>query len=171
MPNFVVKPSSFDFHLNLSEKQTVRPMRPRQNTWPRDRAAISMEGLSGRDRKKEQNRLASRRFRVRRKIEMSVCEVQVAVLERRNTKLRRICDDFTKKITVMKDVLEQLNGSIPQTSLSHYQTGVTPNFKALTQTFSGTPSSKDTDTGKFVQCTMPRVHDCQSIRDQKPCLT
>ena len=83
-------------------------MRPRQNTWPMDRNTIRLKGLEGKDRKKEQNRLASRRFRVRRKVEMSVNEVQLMALEKRNVKLNKVCDDYTKKIAVIKEVLEQL---------------------------------------------------------------
>ncbi len=49
-------------------------------------------------------------------MEMSVNEVQLSVLEKRNIKLRRICDDYTKKIVVIKDVLEQLGCQIPVSS-------------------------------------------------------
>ena len=88
-------------------------MRPRKNTWPLERVkSVAHGGLTGGARKKEQNRLASRRFRERRKIEMSVSEVQLAVLDRRNVKLRKICDDFSKKIAFMKGVLERLNCNV-----------------------------------------------------------
>ena len=91
-------------------------MRPRQNTWPMDRNTIRLKGLEGKDRKKEQNRLASRRFRVRRKVEMSVNEVQLLALEKRNVKLNKVCDDYTKKIAVIKEVLEQLGCRISSSS-------------------------------------------------------
>lgn len=83
---------------------------------PMDKRELRIQGLTGKDRKKEQNRLASRRFRVRRKMEMSTNEVQVAVLEKRNVKLRSICDDYTKKIGVIKDVLEKLRCQVPSSS-------------------------------------------------------
>ena len=103
----------FYFPPSLIKDEEQPGMRPRQNTWPMDKREIRIQGLLGKDRKKEQNRLASRRFRVRRKMEMSVNEVQVAVLEKRNVKLKRICDDYTKKIDVIKDVLEKLGCKMP----------------------------------------------------------
>ena len=96
----------------IKEEEEPR-IRPRQNTWPMDKRALRIQGLMGKDRKKEQNRLASRRFRVRRKMEMSVNEVQLSVLEKRNGKLRRVCEDYTKKIDVIKDVLEKLGYKRP----------------------------------------------------------
>ena len=101
----------------ISIKEEEKPaMRPRQNTWPMDTTTSHIHHLTGKSRKKEQNRLASRRFRVRRKMEMSDNEVQLAVLEKRNHKLRRICDDYTKKVEVIKEVLEKLGCSIPSKS-------------------------------------------------------
>ena len=91
----------------------VPAMRPRQNTWPMDGSSSHVNQLTGKNRKKEQNRLASRRFRVRRKMEMSENEVQLNLLEKRNHKLRRVCDDYSKKIEVIKEVLEKLGCSIP----------------------------------------------------------
>ena len=91
----------------------VPAMRPRQNTWPMDGPSSHVNQLTGKNRKKEQNRLASRRFRVRRKMEMSENEVQLNILEKRNHKLRRVCDDYSKKIEVIKEVLEKLGCSIP----------------------------------------------------------
>ena len=102
--------TDFSTPFALKNNRELEPpiMRPRQNTWPMDRNTIRLKGLEGKDRKKEQNRLASRRFRVRRKVEMSVNEVQLMALEKRNVKLNKVCDDYTKKIAVIKEVLEQL---------------------------------------------------------------
>jgi len=98
----------------ISIKEEELPaMRPRQNTWPMDATTSHIHNLTGKNRKKEQNRLASRRFRVRRKMEMSDNEIQLNILEKRNHKLRRICDDYSKKIEVIKEVLEKLGCSIP----------------------------------------------------------
>jgi len=98
----------------ISIKEEELPaMRPRQNTWPMDATTSHINNLTGKNRKKEQNRLASRRFRVRRKMEMSDNESQLNILEKRNHKLRRICDDYSKKIEVIKEVLEKLGCSIP----------------------------------------------------------
>ena len=94
----------------------VPAMRPRQNTWPMDGSSSHVNQLTGKNRKKEQNRLASQRFRVRRKMEMSENEVQLNILEKRNHKLRRVCDDYSKKIEVIKEVLEKLGCSIPDKS-------------------------------------------------------
>ena len=80
----------------------------------------------------------------RRKIEMSVSEVQFAVLERRNAKLRRICNDFTKKISLMKDVLEHLDCRIttPSSLLLADSSNVSSDFKVLTRTLSEVPTNK-----------------------------
>ena len=103
----------FGFPQSPLKEEEIPVMRPRQNTWPMDKTTMCNKGLVGKDRKKEQNRLASRRFRVRRKMEMSVNEVQIVVLEKRNLKLRRICEDYTKKIVVIKDMLQNLGCRIP----------------------------------------------------------
>jgi len=100
------------------KEDEVPAMRPRQNTWPMDGSSSRINQLTGKNRKKEQNRLASRRFRVRRKMEMSENEVQLTILENRNNKLRRVCDDYSKKIEVIKEVLEKLGCSIPKSHSS-----------------------------------------------------
>ena len=110
------KDLSTQFALKNNRELEPPIMRPRQNTWPMDRNTIRLKGLEGKDRKKEQNRLASRRFRVRRKVEMSVNEVQLMALEKRNVKLNKVCDDYTKKIAVIKEVLEQLGCRISSSS-------------------------------------------------------
>jgi hypothetical protein len=112
-PSWDSSTKPFYFPPSLIGDEEQPGIRPRQNTWPMDKREIRIQGLMGKDRKKEQNRLASRRFRVRRKMEMSVNEVQLAVLDKRNVKLRRICDDYTKKIDVIKDVLEKLGCKMP----------------------------------------------------------
>lgn len=64
-----------------------------------------------RERKKEQNRLASQRFRQRRKVEMSHHENVAGSLESRNQNLKKKCDEMELKIKLLKDFLSKVNAT------------------------------------------------------------
>ena len=65
--------------------------------------------MSGKERKKEQNKLASRRFRQRRKLEQSHTENEAAKLEERNRKLRLGCEQLEARIKTIKEFINQSN--------------------------------------------------------------
>ena len=87
--------------------------RERKNTWPLGPAATAGSSPAAaaaavavaRERKKEQNKLASRRFRQRRRMEMTHCEVEGHRLEVRNRKLREACEELESKIRLLKDLM------------------------------------------------------------------
>ena len=58
-----------------------------------------------RERKKEQNKLASRRFRQRRRMEMTHCEAEGHRLEVRNRRLKEACEELESKIRLLKDLM------------------------------------------------------------------
>jgi len=82
--------------------------RPRKYTWPMT--------LTGKERKKAQNKLASRRFRQRRKQEQSCVELQAHQLEQENRKLREKAGKLEEKIQQLKRVMEMhmLKTEVPE---------------------------------------------------------
>ena len=58
-------------------------------------------------RKKEQNRLASQRFRQRRKVEQCKWELEARALENKNRRLRTKCDEMESKIKLLKDLMSR----------------------------------------------------------------
>ncbi len=64
--------------------------RPRKYTWPMT--------LTAKERKKQQNKLASRRFRQRRKLEQTHSEFEARQLEGDNRRLRERADELEGKI-------------------------------------------------------------------------
>jgi len=80
--------------------------RERKNTWPLGPTAASPAAAAvARERKKEQNKLASRRFRQRRRMEMTHCEAEGHRLEARNRRLREACEELESKIRLLKDLM------------------------------------------------------------------
>lgn len=59
------------------------------------------------DRKKEQNKLASRRFRQRRKMEQTNCEREAQLLENSNKLLKEKCEEMESKIRLLKDLMNR----------------------------------------------------------------
>ena len=85
--------------------------RERKNTWPLGPTGTSSSPAAAaavavaRERKKEQNKLASRRFRQRRRMEMTHCEAEGHRLEVRNRRLKEACEELESKIRLLKDLM------------------------------------------------------------------
>ncbi|XP_059090381.1 uncharacterized protein LOC131886142 [Tigriopus californicus] len=107
-----------------------------------------------RERKKEQNRLASQRFRQRRKVEMSHHEDVAGSLESKNMNLKKKCDEMELKIQLLKDFLSKVNAN--RTAATSNVTTASPaiikpvttlntitNIPTLPVTIPGTPTCED----------------------------
>lgn len=70
--------------------------RARKYSWP--------SYLTGKERKKEQNKLASRRFRERRKMHKVDAEKEAETLEATNKMLRLKCQELERKVQLLKDL-------------------------------------------------------------------
>lgn len=99
-------------------------MRERKYTWPTT--------LNGKERKKEQNKLASRRFRQRRKLEMNHCDHEANRLETHNRKLREKCDELDSKIKLLKDLINKNNSSNPNNATATNIVVNSPNRSSTT---------------------------------------
>ena len=85
--------------LAINPLDQPQPIRGRKYTWPLT--------ITGKERKKEQNKLASRRFRQRRKLEQSNTEFEAQKLEERNRRLRDGCEQLEAKIKMIKNLMEE----------------------------------------------------------------
>jgi hypothetical protein len=114
-PPFAIRPRSMSDvtplmlpqHPSEDVANAMGMMRDRKNTWPMSALgnAAAVAAVHGRERKKEQNKLASRRFRMRRRTEMSHSEVEGHRLEARNKRLREMCGEMESKIGMLKDIM------------------------------------------------------------------
>ncbi len=118
-----VSPLMLPQHPSEDVANAMGVMRERKNTWPVANAARSPSVVSaaaaaaaaaaasvtGRERKKEQNKLASRRFRQRRKLELNQCEHEGQRLEAKNKRLREACAEMESKIRLLKDIMYKQN--------------------------------------------------------------
>jgi hypothetical protein len=135
LPTMVIRPRSMSDvnplmlpqHPSEDVANALGVMRERKNTWPLSNsggasaaaavataaavaAAASTFG-GGRERKKEQNKLASRRFRQRRKLETNHSEHEGTRLEARNKRLREACEEMESKIRLLKDIMYNKNNN------------------------------------------------------------
>ena len=103
--------------------------RERKNTWPLGPTGTSSSPVAAaavavaRDRKKEQNKLASRRFRQRRRMEMTHCEAEGHKLEGRNRRLREACEEMESKIRLLKDLMNNRQQQQQQQKQQQQQPG------------------------------------------------
>eukprot|EP00088_Acartia_fossae_P003762 TRINITY_DN11605_c0_g1_i1.p1 TRINITY_DN11605_c0_g1~~TRINITY_DN11605_c0_g1_i1.p1 ORF type:complete len:469 (+),score=141.21 TRINITY_DN11605_c0_g1_i1:130-1536(+) len=84
-------------------QQQPATKRSRYNSWPQ------MSTMTSSQRKKEQNKLASKRFRERKKLEMERAKTEIAELEVRNDLLRKKETCMQAEIENLKKVLLELN--------------------------------------------------------------
>ena len=85
------------------QQQQPATKRSRYNSWPQ------MSTMTSSQRKKEQNKLASKRFRERKKLEMERAKTEIAELEVRNDLLRKKESCMQAEIENLKKVLLELN--------------------------------------------------------------
>jgi len=76
--------------------------RSRNNSWPQ------MSTITSNQRKKEQNKLASKRFRERKKLELARAQRDIEELEARNTLLRCKADSMQTEADNLKKILLEL---------------------------------------------------------------
>lgn len=85
--------------------------RPRNNSWPQTNNS-NMAGLAGHERKKEQNKLASKRFRERKKQQMEQAKEHEKLLKFQNKKLKGKVTEIENNIQAMKILLQKNNVDI-----------------------------------------------------------
>jgi len=97
--------SEFDIKSEGDETESAQPAtkRSRYNSWPQ------MSTLSSSQRKKEQNKLASKRFRERKKQEMERAKTEIMELEVRNDLLRKQETCILSEIDNVKKFLLDVN--------------------------------------------------------------
>lgn len=89
--------------LDYGEVSTVPPLkRCRNHSWPQ------MSTINSNQRKKEQNKMASKRFRERKKMELARAKSDISELEARNSRLRSRVDSMQYKADNLKKILLQL---------------------------------------------------------------
>ena len=118
--------------------------RERKNTWPlggesppATPAAVAM----AKERKKEQNKLASRRFRQRRRMEMTQCEAEGHRLEARNRRLREACEEMESKIRLLKDLMNNRQQQDSKDCINAKADGTTPAAENPITPITATPST------------------------------
>lgn len=94
--------SALERHNDFMEEEGFG--RARKYTWP--------STLTSKDRKKEQNRMASQRFRHRRKLEQSISETEVYGLESNNKKLKKKCEEMEGKVKLLQELISKHNASL-----------------------------------------------------------
>jgi len=77
--------------------------RSRNHSWPQ------MATISSNQRKKEQNKLASKRFRERKKLELAKATGDISALESRNTLLKQKVAEMESEANQIKKILVKLN--------------------------------------------------------------
>lgn len=97
----LIKPilNSFDDDANGGGVQNHPLGFMRQNSWPVD----------DKNRKKEQNRIASQRFRERRRMEMSKCKEEANFYVNSNTRLMKRCEELERKIGILRKYFDAKN--------------------------------------------------------------
>lgn len=93
--------------------------RSRQYSWPSDGSTCPPG--SGKNRKKEQNRIASQRFRERRRRLMSQFQEEAEFYQCSNVRLRKRCEDLQAKIQLIKNFLQRKQVALPVFSTEQQQ--------------------------------------------------
>ena len=96
--------AALERHNDFTDEEMAGFGRARKYTWP--------STLTSKDRKKEQNRMASQRFRHRRKLEQCMSENEVMALESTHRRLKKKCEEMESKVKLLKELINKHNASL-----------------------------------------------------------
>ena len=98
-PEWIPTPRTSGRKLNSNQPITSTPRKPRKK---------SLRADDRRLRKKEQNKTAATRYRIKKKVELDILLDEEAALERRNVQLQMQHDELANEVRYLKKLMREI---------------------------------------------------------------